>query len=102
MSVFAGARSIPRATAAILVVLLAAYAVEWAASGTTSPAPDMLMALGGMSSVAVREGDFYRLLTASLLHGGPLHLVLNCVALFLGGSSPRRWWGRRGRRWSTR
>jgi rhomboid protease GluP len=85
MSLLARARSLPRATTLILALLLAAYAVEYAASGTASPPPDMLLALGGMNALAVHDGEYFRVLTASLLHGGPRHLVFNGIALLLGG-----------------
>ena len=69
----------------MMVVLAAAFAVEVAASGTWSPPADMLLALGAMSRAAVHDGDWFRLLTASLLHGGVAHLLFNLIALLLGG-----------------
>jgi membrane associated rhomboid family serine protease len=38
-----------------------------------------------MPAVGVADGEYYRLLTAAFLHGGPLHLLLNMYALYLFG-----------------
>lgn len=87
-------RATPLTTLALMVALLAAYAVEVSAAGTTEPAPDLLLALGAMNKAAVHEGDWFRLLSATLLHGGVAHLLFNCVALFLGGLLTERLVGR--------
>ncbi len=68
-----------------MAVLVAAFAVEVAASGTFAPPADLLLALGAMNRTAVHDGDGFRLLTASLLHGGVAHLLFNLVALLLAG-----------------
>jgi membrane associated rhomboid family serine protease len=36
--------------------------------------------------VGVAHGDWWRLLTSAFLHGGPIHLILNMVALYWFGS----------------
>jgi membrane associated rhomboid family serine protease len=43
------------------------------------PIPDSLAA-------GVAHGDWWRLVTSTFLHGGPLHLILNMVALYWFGS----------------
>src|SRR4029077_10741737 len=45
-----------------------------------------LLAFGGlMGEVVIESGEWYRLLTAPLLHGGIEHILLNGVALGLAG-----------------
>jgi rhomboid protease GluP len=77
---------LPGTTLVLLGIVVATTAVEFALARSTDPSPGMLMALGGMSSSAVRAGEWYRLVTAALLHGGILHLVLNGVAMLFGGA----------------
>lgn len=58
------------------------------------PTPAELFAWGANSSTAVvRDGDYWRLLTATFLHGGVLHLVLNMFALWDAGRRVCRWFG---------
>ncbi len=76
----------PIATFALLGVILVTTAIEFALARSTDPSPAMLMAFGGMNATAVRNGEWYRLVTAALLHGGVLHILLNGVALFFGGT----------------
>lgn len=44
-----------------------------------------LRASGGLARDLVREGDWYRLASATLLHAGPVHLLMNAIALYFGG-----------------
>jgi rhomboid protease GluP len=76
----------PIATFALLGVILVTTAIEFALARSTDPSPAMLMAFGGMNATAVRSGEWYRLVTAALLHGGVLHILFNGVALFFGGT----------------
>ena len=76
----------PIATFALLGVIILTTGIEFALARSTDPSPAMLMALGGMNATAIRSGEWYRLVTAALLHGGILHLALNGFALFFGGS----------------
>ncbi len=68
-----------------MLVLVVAFAVEVATSGSSAPPADLLLALGAMNRTAVHDGDWFRLLTASLLHGGVAHLIFNLIALLLAG-----------------
>ena len=43
---------------------------------------------------AIREGEYYRLLTGIFLHGGLVHLLFNCYALFVIGSQVENFLGR--------
>lgn len=78
-------RRLPIVTIALLTLIVVTTCVEFALAKTTDPQPAMLMALGGMNASAVRAGEWYRLVTAALLHGGIVHLLLNGVALLFGG-----------------
>jgi rhomboid protease GluP len=60
----------------------------------TSPAPAALFAWGANSTTAVvRDGEYWRLLTATVLHGGVLHLGLNMFALWDAGRRVCGWFG---------
>jgi membrane associated rhomboid family serine protease len=60
------------------------FAVEVAAGALGSPA--LLLSLGGNASVLVADGQWWRLFTATFLHGSWLHFGLNFAALAaLGG-----------------
>lgn len=43
---------------------------------------------------AIREGEYYRLLTGIFLHGGFVHLLFNCYALFVIGAQVENFLGR--------
>lgn len=45
------------------------------------------------ASAVVRDGEVWRLLTATVLHGGLLHLALNLYALWVAGTQVTRWFG---------
>lgn len=80
----------PLATLALLTVLIGLFVIQQFAQVGESGAGILginvgsLFALGGMNAPAVlAEGDWYRLLSAPLLHGDAVHLVFNCIALGL-------------------
>jgi membrane associated rhomboid family serine protease len=86
------------ATRAILVVLIAAYFVEIFAGGPnsiiTGPSNQVLFRLGAMYPPAVAAGQSWRLLTATLLHAGLLHIGLNAWALWIFGGLVENTFGR--------
>ncbi len=45
------------------------------------------------ASAVVRDGEWWRLLTATVLHGGLMHLALNLYALWVAGTQVTRWFG---------
>jgi len=49
-----------------------------------------LFEVGYFSSTLVAEGDLWRIFTAGLLHGSPMHLILNLVGLLFFGSLVER------------
>jgi membrane associated rhomboid family serine protease len=56
--------------------------------------PDLTERLA-MIAPAVREGELYRLLSVTLVHGSFLHLALNMYALYIVGPVVESIWGRR-------
>lgn len=87
----AASKGPPFLTFGILGVLALVFVVELVAGARPgakflTPPIDTLVAMGGASGGLVQgRGEWWRLFTATLLHGGPLHLVLNGVGLYLGG-----------------
>lgn len=45
------------------------------------------------ASAVVRDGEWWRLVTATVLHGGLMHLALNMYALWVAGLQVCRWFG---------
>jgi rhomboid protease GluP len=84
-------RSFPILTAAILVVLTAVFAAEivygigpW--TKALQPTITTLVAFGGlMRNLVLQSGQWYRLLSAPLLHVDAGHLAMNAICLFLAG-----------------
>lgn len=59
-----------------------------------APASAELFAWGANSTTAVvRDGEWWRLLSATVLHAGVVHLALNMVALWDAGRQVCRWFG---------
>lgn len=82
----------PVATIGILAVLALGFVIEQLvkaggeAPGIFGVNVGALFALGAMNRNAVlASGEWYRLLTAALLHGDALHLLFNGVALGMAG-----------------
>jgi len=77
------------ATKAIVVAIVAMYAVEVIVGGPGSllqgPDSRTLFDLGAMQPLAIADGQFWRLFSAMFLHAGLLHLGFNLYALWLFG-----------------
>jgi len=73
----------PPATLAIIGVLALIFAIETSLRATGSA--QGLVAFGALSRPEVFAGDFWRLESATWLHGGLNHLVSNAIALFIFG-----------------
>lgn len=91
----------PIATLVMLGLLVVGFVVELLLpvdgkfDGT--PTPQTLVALGGLFPPSVHvDGEWYRFLTCTFLHGSFIHLLLNGVALFISGLIVE---GRVGWRW---
>lgn len=73
----------PRATLAVIGVLAAVFAVEVAMEALDTP--ETLVAMGALARPAVLAGQYWRMITATLLHGSFAHLAGNAVALYILG-----------------
>ena len=82
--------ALPFFTAGLIALLGAIFLLEvtWADDFTAylSPSRHALLVLGGIDAkLVVGSGEWWRLFTAPLLHGGLSHLIGNCVVLGLVG-----------------
>jgi rhomboid protease GluP len=73
----------PGITLAIITVLAAVFAVEVAMDALDTP--EALVAMGALSRPAVLSGQYWRMITATVLHGSVAHLAGNVVALYILG-----------------
>jgi len=86
------------ATIALLATLGLVYALqvtigEW--RGLLTPSGRSLIAFGALQrDLVLGYGQWYRVASATLLHGSPLHLFFNGLALYFGGLLLERWIGR--------
>ncbi len=79
----------PTLTVAMLGALTVIYAGELVArpAGARGFSPDTLtlVSLGALDRGLALEGEWWRLLTAALLHASPLHLLMNALCLWMAG-----------------
>ena len=80
-------RSAP-ATSALAVLLAAIYLVQMLFGAHEDQL--MLVRMGASVAGLIRDGDWYRMLSASFLHGNGLHLMLNGLALLTLGAHVER------------
>ncbi len=73
-----------RAAPALAALCLAVFAIQLWVGG------ERLFFAGLFSDTLVRAGDWWRVVTANLLHGGPVHLLLNGLGLLALGSLVER------------
>ncbi len=89
----------PVVTYALLGVVAAVYLLEITlgrSQGLLTPTGATLVAFGALQrDLVLAEGQWYRMASAALLHGSPLHLFLNGFALYFGGALLERLIGRR-------
>lgn len=91
----------PVVAVALLVVLAAIFVCELAYgvrpwSGMLAPSIETLVALGGLNRTLVLEsGEWYRIFSATLLHGNVVHLAMNGFCLYLAGAMLENIIGRR-------
>ena len=82
----------PVLTCGLLALLIGVFVLEHrfaigSSSGLFAPSISTLIALGGLHrDLVLQHGEWFRLFSATLLHGSLLHLILNGVALYLAGS----------------
>lgn len=85
----------PWALYAVIAVNVAVWVLNlFDGMSPTQPSSAELFAWGANSATAVvRDGAYWRLLSATALHGGALHLGLNMFALWDAGRCVCRWFG---------
>jgi membrane associated rhomboid family serine protease len=87
---FARSRGDGLPISASIAVLAATIAVSFVAM---SGAADGLQAALQLDKVAVAQGEYWRLVTVTLLHAGLIHLAFNMYALYLVGPIVERQYG---------
>jgi membrane associated rhomboid family serine protease len=81
-------------TPAIAGILVACFVGSIALGADAfSPTTEQLLRLGASFGPLIAEGEWWRLITASLLHGGLLHLAFNLWALWSAGFLTERLFG---------
>ena len=73
----------PPVTLAIIVLLFVVFA--WQASSGALRSQAAIVDAGALVRSRVLEGEYWRLFSATLLHGGTDHLIGNCLALYVLG-----------------
>jgi membrane associated rhomboid family serine protease len=85
-------------TKLLLVAIFAMFILEIALGGAGSiaegPSGRRLVDLGATVPILVAQGQYWRLITATFLHAGILHLALNAYALWLFGAVVERNFGK--------
>jgi rhomboid protease GluP len=64
-------------------------------SGVFQGSAEQLLAWGGNAASEVQQGQWWRLVTATFLHSGILHLAMNMAGLFAAGQIVERIYGHR-------
>jgi len=83
-----GDRRIPPLTTIIIGVTVAVSLATFTTSGES-----YLLPLLWLDKAAVADGEYWRLWTVTLVHGGFLHLAFNMYALWLAGPLVERFYG---------
>jgi len=78
-------------TLILIIINVLVFLAETAAGGTRNT--ETAMKFGAMYTPDVRDGEWYRLLTAMFLHFGAIHLLCNLYALYNMGPSLERFLG---------
>lgn len=63
--------------------------------GMAHSAPDKLLVWGGNTASAVQAGEWWRLLSATFLHSGLMHVAMNMIGLAAAGITVERIYGQR-------
>jgi rhomboid protease GluP len=75
----------PVVTYGILAALLAVFAIEISLSGGSEPSIVTLISLGGLNAKLVAAGEWWRAISATVLHASVNHVVANGLSLYIGG-----------------
>jgi len=81
-------------TKILIAINVAVYLLELAAGGRLDGTGNEIYTKGVLYGPFVADGDWWRLVTATFLHGGPFHLGLNMLALWWFGSAVEEVLGR--------
>lgn len=85
-------RRAPPATIALVLALGAVFSLEVAGGALDSR--DAIIAAGALLRAAVRAGEWWRLVSATFLHGSIDHLISNVIGLFILGMACEHGFGR--------
>lgn len=86
-------RRLPPLTCGLIGLLVLVFLVETAGDAVDSQ--HAMVAAGALDAHLVRAGEYWRLLSATLLHGSVDHLIGNAVALLILGMIGEHAFGRR-------
>jgi membrane associated rhomboid family serine protease len=75
-----------KVTKALIGINVAVYVAELLTGGGVNGTGSTIYVKGVLFGPFLEQGEWWRLLTAAFLHYGPLHLILNMVALYWFGS----------------
>ena len=79
-------------TYSLIVINVIAWIVLELFGGSTNT--DALVRMGALTSLHLKlEGEYWRILTSVFLHIGVVHLLVNCLSLFIIGSMTERTFG---------
>lgn len=84
-----------RVVTVLLVINVLMFAVTVVLSGSLDPSLGALYVLGAKDNSAIDGGQWWRLLTPMVLHGGVLHLLFNSWALYALGPGVEAAYGAR-------
>ncbi len=84
----------PRLTYALIALNVLAWLVTLLQGGNPLQTPiGVLFSLGGNAAFEVQHGEWWRLLSATFLHAGVLHLAINMFGLYATGVAVERIYG---------
>lgn len=82
----------PRFSATLSLIILNVAAFGWLFSRDLSDPERLFIVYGGVNrGLVLEQGEYWRLLSATFLHGGLLHLAMNMYSLWVVGSFLERW-----------
>ena len=86
----------PRAVWAILIAIGVVYVISCLLSGSlVQPSLGALILLGAKENTLIDQGQYWRLITATFLHGNLIHIFFNGYALYALGPESERIYGTR-------
>lgn len=87
---------VPWVTVTLILINVAVWGATVALGASAlQPSSEFLLHWGGNAASEVQHGQWWRLLSATFLHGGIKHLIMNMVGLAFAGTAVERIYGRR-------